>query len=119
MFFSTLSAYPFWEGCEKSWFDFVCSEIVRDRVDCHVALADSEVTRERGRILKDKGVKVTFYPHFVTSLFRRNLYRIGNKIGWVEPGYAYWFNLIREHRPTLVWFTIAGLPDVASWRYAA
>ncbi|MFN2502104.1 MAG: glycosyltransferase family 4 protein [Pyrinomonadaceae bacterium] len=118
MFFSTLAAYPFWEGSEKHWFEFVSDENVRSTVDCHVVIADSEVTRKKGEALRALGVEVTYFSHYVTSIIRRNIHKVGAKFGIYDKEYAYWYRLIERHRPSLVWITTAAT-EIPGLRFAS
>jgi L-malate glycosyltransferase len=116
MFFSTLSAYPFWEGCEKYWFDLVRSDVARTRIEPHIVLARSPETLTRGEQLREAGLKVSYFDHYVTSRPRLALKRIASKLGVLDESYAYWYSLINS-KPSHVVFTVAGLQDLTALSY--
>ncbi|MCS6862681.1 MAG: glycosyltransferase family 4 protein [Abditibacteriales bacterium] len=118
LFYST---YPFWGGSEKFWYETVLDARFRDRIECHVMLADNPNMRPRAEHLKSLGVAVIWYPSAEPGLVTRIGRRLRRTVRPKEPPWEerYWLNVLGCCRPSLVWFNLATLSDVMMVRTAA
>lgn len=117
--FSTLSHYPFWEGSEMLWYNFVGNEQVRASIDSQAMLGDSSVTRERGKNLNALGIAVDFYTPYGSRFVARNLLKTAQKIGFVDENYASWYKKIETVKPDLVLFNLGGVEHYVLLDFAA
>jgi glycosyltransferase involved in cell wall biosynthesis len=118
LFFSTLSAAPYWGGSEKYWYDAVLDPRFRAALDCRVMLRESEATRAVADRLRGAGVEVGWCRPADGLLGR-----IGKRIGRMRrradrKGYETWYHEIGRLRPDLVWFNLSHIGAVADLRYA-
>ena len=118
LFFSTLSAPPYWGGSEKYWYDAVLDPRFRGALDCRVMLRESEATRRVADRLRAAGVEVGWCRPADGILGR-----IGKRIGRMRrraerKGYETWYHEIGRLRPDLVWFNLSHIGAVADLGYA-
>ena len=118
LLFSTLNPYPFWAGSEKYWFDFICRREAFGAFDFHVVLADSPVTRAKGKVLETLGIGTTFYRHFNVDFVRRNIYKVRDKFRARQTRTLPWYDEIDRRRPDLVWFCVSTLTELTDLSYA-
>ena len=118
LLFSTLNPYPFWAGSENYWYDFVRHAKVHDSFQFHVVLADSPVTRAKGKLLEPLGIRTSFYKHFNVDFVRRNLYKVTDKLRSSSKRTLPWYDEIERQRPDLVWFCVSTLDELADLSYA-
>lgn len=118
LLFSTLNPYPFWAGSENLWFDFFMDPRVHRDLDLKAMLADSPVTREKGKQLNSVGITTGFYRHFNVDFTRRNMYRLRDKIRKKEIRTLPWYREIEKNKYDLVWFNVAALADLDELYYA-
>jgi glycosyltransferase involved in cell wall biosynthesis len=118
LLFSTLNPYPFWAGSENLWFDFVKDERVKSQLQFQVMLADSPVTREKGKALTASGISTGFYKHFNVDFARRNFFRLTDKLNRRKHRTLPWFDEIKKRPYDLVLFNVAALADLAELAYA-
>lgn len=109
--YSTQMLAPFWGGSEKYWYEIVMDPRLRERFQCAVVLADSPVTRERGRQLESLGVAADWYPFReplpdITTRLKRRVER-QFKGDVPEPRQTRWLNWMERYRPQLVWLNLA------------
>ncbi|HTK38114.1 MAG TPA: glycosyltransferase family 4 protein, partial [Pyrinomonadaceae bacterium] len=119
LLFSTLQPYPFWAGSENFWFDFVADERRNSFFQFHVSLADSQVTRAKAEALAAAGAGVSFYKHFNVNFARRNIYRLSDRIRRRSERTLPWYDVIKNGRWDLVWFSVDGLNSLLDLEYAA
>ena len=118
LLFSTLNPYPFWAGSENYWFDFVRHPEVHNSFQFHVVLADSPLTRAKGKLLEPLGIKSSYYKHFNVDFVRRNIYKVRDKLRSRSQRTLPWYDEIERERPDLVWFCVSTLEELADLSYA-
>lgn len=116
--FSTLNPYPFWAGSENYWYDFVRHPEVYESLQFHVVLADSPVTRSKGKMLEPLGIKTSFYKHFNVDFVRRNLYKVGDKLRSRSRRTLPWYDEIERSEADLVWICVSTLQELTDLSYA-
>lgn len=119
LIFSTLPSYPYWEGSEMLWYNFVTNGSVREKINSHVVLAESPVTREKGKTLNTLGIEVDFYTPYGARFFTRNVLKTAQKFGFVDETYAYWFKNIEKIQPDLVIFNLGGVEHYTQLHFPA
>ena len=118
LIFSTLPSYPYWEGSEMLWYNFITNESVREKIDSHVVLAESSVTREKGKTFNALGMSVDFYTPYSTRFVTRNILKTAQKLGFLEETYASWYKKIESIKPDLAFFNLAKVEDYVLLSFA-
>lgn len=118
LLFSTLNPYPFWAGSENFWFDFVMDDRTNSEFLFQVVLADSPVTRKKGLLLAEKGIKTKFYRHFNVHFINRNLYKASDKLKRRNYRTLPWYDEISKGSYDLVWINVSTLSDLTDLSYA-
>lgn len=117
--FSTLPHFPFWEGSEMLWYNFVADDGVRAAIDSRAVLGDSPITREKGKILNSLGVETEFYTPYGSRFVTRNLLKTAQKLGFFDETYAFWYKKIEAVKPDLVLFNLGGVQHYVILDFAA
>ena len=119
LFFSTLSASPYWGGSEKYWFDAVQDPRFREAFDCRVMLRESDATRRVADRLRALGVETGWClgPRGLLGRVGRRAGRWRRRAG--RKGYETWYHEIERLRPALVWFNLSHIGAILDLQYAA
>lgn len=100
------------------WYNFISSERVREKINSHIVLAGSPITREKGKMLNALGISADFYTPYGARFVTRNFLKTAQKLGFFDETYASWFKKIETLKPDLVFFNLAKVEDYVTLDYA-